>query len=882
MSRPKAAGFSTLARYWPVSMTLIAGTLLSLGLFGMLAQHQAERREQRFKQQAENAAVMIREKLADNLEILYSIRDLYGASNRITRRDFARFASGQRSRQSGIQALEWVPRVRAAERAAFEREARQSGLPGFQLTEIGPDGRMRRAGERAEYYPVFYVDPLAGNERALGYAPALPGRDAAIAQAWRTGDAVTTGRFRLVQESGDQYGLAIFVPVYRTEGVPATPEARHANLLGLVEGVFRVDDMLQAALEGFDLSGLSLRLTDESAPPAERLLATRVGPHGEAFSELSPAGPTWQHAFVMGDRRWVLHFRSRSSQADPIEAPWGLLLGGFLVTGLAGASLYNLMNRKEQVQRQVEARTTDLRHATEELARSEGTLRAIVTNATDSIFIKDLAGRYILANPAAVRITGKPLDQVLGARDEDLFRPEEAQLFRAIDKQTIERGAPQTSLKTLDLPAEGRRVYLVTKFPFLSASGETIGVIGVSRDVTPLQQAETALREERDRAQRYLDVAGVMIVAIDPDGCLTLANRKAGEILGAPPAEMVGRKWFDTFLPEGERAAAEESFQRLVAGGEAAEVHFESLVRTRHGEERRIAWHNVTLHDARGRIVGLLCSGSDVTDYRRAIEEVAHREAELAKAREIDGLKSNFVSSISHDLRTPLTSIKGYAEFLEDGIGGELTSQQQEFVSQIERGTRRLENLVDDLLDFARFDAGTFTLRLTPVDLGDLMREVAASMQPQVEEGRLHLTLSPSDEPLVGLLDQKRIERVLANLLSNAIKFTPPGGEIRLRADRVGGELHCEVADSGPGIEAADLPKLFKRFGQLATGQHKGGTGLGLSISKAIVEAHGGRIGVSNAPGEGSTFWFTLPAEPSRLVSAEGLSHAPDNPHARQ
>jgi signal transduction histidine kinase len=227
----------------------------------------------------------------------------------------------------------------------------------------------------------------------------------------------------------------------------------------------------------------------------------------------------------------------------------------------------------------------------------------------------------------------------------------------------------------------------------------------------------------------------------------------------------------------------------------------------------------------------------------------------------MDRLKSNFVSAISHDLRTPLTSIRGYAEFLEDEIGGPLSPEQHAFVAQLMRGAIRLEHLVDDLLDFARLDAGTFKLRCETSDLAERLYEVAASLRPQVEEARLQLVVEPPAGPLVAEMDEGRVERVLFNLLHNAIKFTPAGGTIRVRAWRRGGQLRCEVQDSGPGISSPDQARLFQRFSQLQSGSEKGGTGLGLSICRAIIDAHGGAIGVSSQPGHGATFWFTLPAD---------------------
>jgi PAS domain S-box-containing protein len=248
---------------------------------------------------------------------------------------------------------------------------------------------------------------------------------------------------------------------------------------------------------------------------------------------------------------------------------------------------------------------------------------------------------------------------------------------------------------------------------------------------------------------------------------------------------------------------------------------------------------------------------------QRVRERTAELESAYERLKELDHLKSNFVNSVTHELRTPLTSIVGYTEFLEDEIGGSVTPMQREFVSQIERGARRLEYLLNDLLDFARLEAGTFTLKLEPASFAAKVREVVESLKPQVEEARLSLEVSLPEDPLTLWMDPQRISQVLINLIGNAIKFTPPGGRIQVRARVEQARLRCEVEDTGPGIAPEDLPRLFQRFRQLEAGVTMGkGTGLGLSISKALVEAHGGTIGVYSELGKGSTFWFELPLNP--------------------
>ncbi len=248
---------------------------------------------------------------------------------------------------------------------------------------------------------------------------------------------------------------------------------------------------------------------------------------------------------------------------------------------------------------------------------------------------------------------------------------------------------------------------------------------------------------------------------------------------------------------------------------------------------------------------------------QRVRERTAELEAAYEHLKELDRLKSNFVNSVTHELRTPLTSIIGYTEFLEDEIGGPVTPMQREFVTQIERGARRLEYLLNDLLDFARLEAGTFKLRLESASFSDKVREVVESLKPQVDEARLRLEVSLPEEPLILRMDPQRIGQVLINLLGNALKFTPAEGRIQVRARLEQERLLCEVEDTGPGIAPEDIPKLFQRFRQLDAGVSKGkGTGLGLSISKALVEAHGGAIGVRSELGKGSTFWFELPLDP--------------------
>jgi signal transduction histidine kinase len=254
-----------------------------------------------------------------------------------------------------------------------------------------------------------------------------------------------------------------------------------------------------------------------------------------------------------------------------------------------------------------------------------------------------------------------------------------------------------------------------------------------------------------------------------------------------------------------------------------------------------------------------------VESARRA-ERLARREAEQAQQLlsyqneqlvELDRLKDEFVSSVSHELRTPLTSISGYVELLKED---EQSEQRRSYLEIVERNADRLLGLVSDLLFTARLQDGRLELERLDVDMGRLVREAAASARPRAETAGVELIVQVDDAPHVSG-EPDRLAQLLDNLVSNAVKFTPGGGRVEVRLFARSGNACVQVSDTGIGIPEEEREKLFERFfrSQTALERQIQGTGLGLYISKAIVEAHGGRIGVRSDDGEGTTFVVELP-----------------------
>jgi signal transduction histidine kinase/DNA-binding response OmpR family regulator len=228
----------------------------------------------------------------------------------------------------------------------------------------------------------------------------------------------------------------------------------------------------------------------------------------------------------------------------------------------------------------------------------------------------------------------------------------------------------------------------------------------------------------------------------------------------------------------------------------------------------------------------------------------------------LDRLKSDFVAVVSHEIRTPLTSVKGALELLSDARYFHNSEQQSKLLTIAHANAERLLLLINDILDFSKLESASLPMTIERQRLEPVVQQAAQNLRMLLEERRIKLELWLPEQLPDALLDAHRITQVVTNLLSNAIKFSPPGGQVRIEASAADRVLRVTVRDHGDGIASKDLPKLFKKFQQIDSGSTRkvGGTGLGLVICKGIIEQHGGRIGVESAPGEGSTFWFTLPA----------------------
>ena len=398
-------------------------------------------------------------------------------------------------------------------------------------------------------------------------------------------------------------------------------------------------------------------------------------------------------------------------------------------------------------------------------------------------------------------------------------------------------------LGTLAVGSRKRRNFSQEKIGLLTVFGSQLGAA--------LENAQLydEVRKGKTYIENLVENAGDAIISTDMEDRILNWNRGAEVIFNYGKEEAVGKS-LAILLPPGRFEELEDI---------RSKVQLAAVIRNLEVQRKRkdgviidVALAVSPIHDGTGNVIGFLHLAKDITEKMR----YEHR------LRDLDKMKSDFVSNVSHELRTPLTAIKGSADNMLDGITGSLNEKQVRYLTRIKFNADRLTRLINDLLDLSRIEAGKIELKPTYLSLVTLAQEVAESIRPAALEKLISLEVASPGANVTAWADRDKVIQILMNLVGNAIKFTPPHGKVSVAIKRNGDQwMQISVADTGPGISREEANKIFDRFYQIAQAGKTKGTGLGLAISKALVDMHGGKIWVESKVGRGSTFSFTLPAE---------------------
>jgi PAS domain S-box-containing protein len=495
-------------------------------------------------------------------------------------------------------------------------------------------------------------------------------------------------------------------------------------------------------------------------------------------------------------------------------------------------------------------------------ADDEERFRLLLKNSPDMVFRRTMDGVYREVSAAGQAMLGRPVEEIVGTSVESWVHPGDVEEFEWAERDLLRDGRVAVCLRLRH--ADRHWVWTeTTSWVVRDPAGEPLEVHGFTREAEGQRRREEALRLLQDQARSVIESARDAFVAIDEDGLVIDWNLGAERLFGFSHRETMGRPLTETIIPERYRGAHMAGLQRVLAGGEAhvlgRQIEFTALHHD--GHEIPVELSVWRLKSAKAR-----CFNAFIRD----ISERKQAEAALAEARDraiaASQAKSQFVASMSHEIRTPINGVIGLSDLL---LGTELDAEQSRYTQGIRAAGTALLSLINGILDFSKLEAGKFELDEVAFSPQVLVEEVVSLVaQTAQAEGLELLSDCRPDLPAVVLGDSGRLRQILLNLASNAVKFTETG-EVLLRAhpapSRPPAEqapwLQFEVADTGIGIAEADQGRMFDAFSQAdaSTTRRFGGTGLGLAICRRLIEAMGGAIDLTSRPGQGSTFFFSVP-----------------------
>ncbi|WP_419778263.1 PAS domain S-box protein [Maridesulfovibrio sp.] len=506
-----------------------------------------------------------------------------------------------------------------------------------------------------------------------------------------------------------------------------------------------------------------------------------------------------------------------------------------------------------------------------ELQRERDLMGSIMETSPMGILVMDKDGKITFANDQAARVHGVAREEILGKQYNDpVWKisshdgspfPEERLAFNRVMKIRNAVLDIRHSIHWMD----GRKVLLsINASPIFADDGNIKKVVATVEDITTRKKVEEALKESAYRFRSLVKTAESVIILLSPEKKILEFNRMAEQLFGRTRHEVLGRDYYELFVPERLWPDHNRQFATVLSGNPLRLL--ESYVIARGGTERMIQWSLSRLLDAKGGALGVLAVGQDITERKRS-------EAELCEARdaaeEASRAKSEFLANMSHEIRTPISAIIGMSEMT---LNTNLTEEQQGYLGTVKKAAESLLHIINDILDISKIEARKMELRPEDFNLFEMLEKQLSVLKVQAEEKGIELRANVSDDVSRCYYgDEYRLGQIIINLVGNAIKFTAKG-YVEVSVDHVGSfdegaTLEFRVKDTGIGISEDKAEKLFESFVQLNAGYSKRhpGSGLGLAISRQLVEMMGGQITFTSKEGWGTEFKFTV-----KLKSSEG------------
>jgi PAS domain S-box-containing protein len=479
------------------------------------------------------------------------------------------------------------------------------------------------------------------------------------------------------------------------------------------------------------------------------------------------------------------------------------------------------------------------------LRDSERRYRLLAENATDMVGQWDLDARLNYLSSASRTLMGYAPDELVGRYGYELIHPDDHPGVVA-SHESLLRGAERVRTVFRIRHREGHWVWTESIARILrDDAGAAVGIQTATRDISEAKRQLEALQRAEERFRRTFEEAPIGMAIVGLGGSFERVNGALADLLGYPDQDLIGLSYEDVLRPEDRtKGVARE----LLAGSQRTMTVEQRLAR-RDGSEVWVSLKVSLMRDAGDEPVAFLVQFLDMSERRRA-EAEAHRAREAAERA--NRAKSQFLARMSHELRTPLNAIMGFAQLLELD---DLTADQLDSAARIVRGGRHLLEVINDVLDISRIEAGEMPIALAPVDVADAVDETVMLVTPLAADRRIVVRMELATDGVHAKADPQRLKQVLLNLISNAIKYGPEASEVVVRVSAEDRRVRATVIDEGAGPTSEEVARIFEPFERLERHAGIDGTGLGLALSRNLARAMGGDIGVA-----GSEFWVELDA----------------------
>ncbi|THB78481.1 MAG: PAS domain S-box protein [Desulfobulbaceae bacterium] len=502
-----------------------------------------------------------------------------------------------------------------------------------------------------------------------------------------------------------------------------------------------------------------------------------------------------------------------------------------------------------------------------ELAESEERYRITLKALNEGLYDWDIENNQLVFSPSYFTMLGYEPDAFKPTFEsfQNLLHPDDREKVMEALKHSVSQNEPPTVGIDFRMKAkDGSYRWINSRGRIVKSdsTGKPLRMVGTNRDITHRKLSEAKLVEKKQEAERYLNLAGIMFIGLDKHGTVNVANKKACEILECEESEIIGRKWFEHFIPERMRHEVHNVFTQLMKGDVELVEYYENPVITATGREKQIAWHNTYITDGNDQITGILSSGEDIS-------EKLHLKAQLIQAQKMESI-GNLAGGIAHDFNNILSSVIGFTELSLDEVakGSSLEDNLQEVYS----AGKRAKELVSQILTFARQSEK----ELQPLRPSDVVFEALKFIRSSLPVTIEIKDTIDSDSYVIA--NPTQIYQMIINLCTNAAHaMADQGGVLELRMKDInvtpnstphkselknGSYLEIQVSDTGAGIAPELLRSIFEPY--FTTKRPGEGTGMGLAVVQGIVEASGGKIFVKSSPGKGALFSAYLPLTEER------------------